>query len=113
MYISSIGASNSKQLMPTVARFFFVHFFLRIPLIDHTCNQAVISASRLQWIIVQPGSLTDKSLTGNYKSGTELVKVQGNPAISRANVAHFTLKELEQNQFVGIEVWLYNEKSIY
>lgn len=56
---------------------------------------------------MQPGGLTDKPLTGSYKSGTEMIQIKGNPAISIANVAHFILKEPEQNQFVGKEVWVY------
>jgi hypothetical protein len=36
-----------------------------------------------------------------------MVPIKGNPAISRANVAHFILAEAVQNKFIGNEVWLY------
>jgi len=107
IYLSSLGAGESKYLMSPVARLLIVHVFLRIPLFDHTRNQKVIAQSQLKWTILQPGGLTDNALTGVYKSGSESKQIKGSPGISRANVAHFILAELEQNKFIGREVWLY------
>jgi putative NADH-flavin reductase len=107
IYLSSLGAGESKHLMPAFARFLIVILLLRIPLQDHTRNQQVIAQSKLQWTILQPGGLTDNVLTGVYKSGSGMVPIKGNPAISRANVAHFILAEAVQNKFIGNEVWLY------
>jgi len=107
IYLSSLGAGNSKQLMPAIARLLIVNLLLRIPLQDHTRNQQVIAQSKLQWTILQPGGLTDKALTGVYNSGSELTPIKGSAAISRANVAHFILAEAVQNKFIGKEVWLY------
>jgi putative NADH-flavin reductase len=107
IYLSSLGAGESKHLMPAFARLLIVNLLLRIPLQDHTRNQQVIAQSKLQWTILQPGGLTDNVLTGVYKSGSGMVPIKGNPAISRANVAHFILAEAVQNKFIGNEVWLY------
>ena len=107
IYLSSLGAGNSKQLMPAIARLLIVNLLLRIPLQDHTRNQQVIAQSKLQWTILQPGGLTDKVLTGVYNSGSEMTPIKGSAAISRANVAHFILAEAVHNKFIGKEVWLY------
>jgi hypothetical protein len=107
IYLSSLGAGESKHLMPAFARLLIVNLLLRIPLQDHTRNQQVIAQSKLQWTILQPGGLTDNVLTGVYKSGSGMVPIKGNPAISRANVAHFILTQAVQNKFIGKEVWLY------
>lgn len=107
IYLSSIGAGESKYLMSPVARFLIVGLLLRIPLIDHSRNQEVIAQSQLKWTILQPGGLTDNVLTGVYRSGSESIQIKGNPNISRANVAHFILAEVKQNKFIGREVWLY------
>lgn len=107
IYLSSLGAGESKYLMSPIARLLIVHFLLRIPLQDHTRNQHFIAKSKLQWTILQPGGLTDNELTGIYKSGSELIQIKGSPSISRANVAHFILTEAIQSKFIGKEVWLY------
>lgn len=107
IYLSSLGAGESRNLMSPVARLLIVHFLLRVPLSDHTRNQNTITQSRLNWTILQPGGLTDKAMTGVYRSGSEPVRVKGSPGISRSNVAHFILTEVEQNNFTGKEVWLY------
>jgi len=107
IYLSSLGAGQSKQLMPAFARFLIADLLLRIPLQDHTRNQQVIAKSKLQWTIVQPGGLTDNALTGSYKFGSESIPIKGSPSISRANVAHFILAEVAQNKHIGKEVWMY------
>ncbi|MFZ4583573.1 MAG: NAD(P)-dependent oxidoreductase [Paludibacter sp.] len=107
IYLSSLGAGNSKQLMPVFARFLIANLLLRVPLQDHTRNQKHIAQRKLQWTILQPGGLTDKALTGVYNFGSEMTPIKGSVAISRANVAHFILTEAVQNKFIGKEVWLY------
>ncbi len=107
IYLSSLGAGESKYLMPAITRLLLVHLILRIPIQDHTRNQQVIAQSKLQWTIVQPGGLTDNKLSEIYKSGNETISIKGSPAISRANVAHFILSEVAKNKFIGKEVWLY------
>lgn len=107
IYLSSLGAGKSKQLMPPFARFLIADVLLRVPLKDHSRNQIFITKSKLNWTILQPGGLTDKALTESYQAGAEIITLKGSPSISRANVAHFILQEIIQNKFLLKEVWMF------
>jgi len=107
IYMSSIGAGDSKFLMAQPIRFIIVNLFLRVPLADHNINEERIAASRLNWTIVRPGGLTDGPVTENLKHGTEKVLMKGNRSISRANVASFILQQLTDETYSKKAVWLY------
>lgn len=61
--------------------------------------------SGLDWTIVRPPRLTDRALTGDYRLADGRMP-RGRLSISRADVAHFLLSELERRshtrQIVGI-----------
>jgi putative NADH-flavin reductase len=107
VYLSSIGTGESRYYMPQPIRFLIVNVMLRVPLADHTTNEKRIAASKLQWTVVRPGSLTDGPLTENLKHGSEKTKLTGNPGISRANVAAFMLAQLADTAYVNKYVWLH------
>lgn len=107
IYLSSIGAGESRFLMAQPIRFLIVNLFLRIPLADHNQNEQHIEATNLNWTIVRPGGLTDNAKTGNLKHGTEKVMMTGNRSISRANVAAFMLNQLTNETYSKNAVWLY------
>ena len=108
IYLSSFGAGDSKKLMPAVMRFFVVDLMLRVPLADHNLNEQRIMSSKLHWTIVRPGGLNDKPLTGSFNHGTEKFK-QGKTSISRADVAAFMLKQLEDSTYSKKAVWLFEK----
>jgi putative NADH-flavin reductase len=53
----------------------------------------------IDWTIVYPVALTNGPRTGRYKSG-ERLKLRGLPRISRADVAEFMLKQLDDKAYV-------------
>ena len=108
IYLSSFGAGDSKKLMPAVMRFFVVDLMLRVPLADHNLNEQRIMSSKLHWTIVRPGGLNDKPLTGSVNHGIEKFK-QGKTSISRADVAAFMLKQLEDSAYSKKAVWLFEK----
>ena len=55
--------------------------------------------SSLDWTIVYPTVLTNGPRTGRYRAG-ERLEMQGLPAISRADVAHFMLGQLTEPSYV-------------
>ncbi|WP_201771342.1 NAD(P)H-binding protein [Pedobacter antarcticus] len=57
--------------------------------------EEIISKSNLNWEIIRPGILTDSSLTQKYKVLPNLYKGIKIGKISRADVAHYLLKEAE------------------
>ena len=107
IYLSSLGAGESRFLIPQPLRFILTRFFLRVPLADHNFNEGNIIKSKLDWTLVRPGSLTDGQLTGDLKYGDDKTKMKGNSSISRANVALFILQQLTDSNYIKKAVWLY------
>ena len=107
IYMSSIGAGESRYFMGAVIRFFLADVLLRVPLADHTTNEKRIAASKLNWTIVRPGGLTDDPKTGNPKHGSEKIILKGSPKISRANVATFMLEQISGNTYLNKAAWLF------
>ncbi len=107
IYLSSIGAGQSRFLMPQPTRFFITKLILRIPLADHNANEQRITKSNLLWTIVRPGGLTDGNISENLKQGVEKIILKGNPSISRASVAAFMLKQISDDKYLHKCVWLY------
>jgi len=107
IYLSSIGAGDSRFLFAQPIRFLIFNVILRVPLADHNTNENQISSSNLDWTIVRPGSLTNGAITVDLKFGTERVPVTGNKSISRANVTAFMLHQLTIETFSKKAVWLY------
>lgn len=107
IYMSSIGAGESRLLMAQPFRFLVCNLILSVPLADHNSNEEKIFNSKLNWTIVRPGSLTDGSKTGNLQHGTQIKPMKGNRRISRANVAAFMLQQLTDDHYSKKAVWLY------
>ena len=107
IYMSSIGAGDSRELMAQPVRFLIADVMLRIPLADHTSNEKRIAQSSLNWTVVRPGGLTDGPLKTDIKHGSEKVKLKGSPSISRAGVAAFILKQINNETYMNKGVWVY------
>jgi putative NADH-flavin reductase len=107
IYLSSIGAGESRYLMGPAIRFLIADVMLRVPLADHTTNEQSLEKSKLQWTVVRPGGLTDGPKAENLNYGTEKIKLKGSSKISRANVASFILNQLSETDFINKSVWLY------
>jgi putative NADH-flavin reductase len=106
IYLSSLGAGESRKIMRPLIRFFIADIMLRIPLADHTTNEKRIAKSSLHWTFVRPGGLTTGPKTGRLKHGKTNDVLKGNPQISRANVASFMLEQLSDKAYINTGVWL-------
>jgi putative NADH-flavin reductase len=106
IYLSSLGANESRYLIPQPLRFILINIFLRVTLADHNTNEDNIRKSKLLWTIIRPGSLTDGQLTGDLKHGAENAKMKGSVSISRANVASFIIQQLTDTTYQQKAVWL-------
>ncbi len=107
IYLSSLGAGDSRYMMPLPMRFLMVNIMLRMTLADHNANEERIAKSKLKWTVIRPGLLTDGPATRKYKHGSEKVKLKGDANISRANVAAFILQQLTEETYVKKSVWLH------
>ncbi|KRB55536.1 NAD(P)-dependent oxidoreductase [Flavobacterium sp. Root186] len=92
--ITGFGAGESKKylsfFMQTV-----ISLFLKDQYIDKTIMEELITKSALKWEIIRPGMLTNGDKTSSYKVLPELRKGMKVGKISRANVAHFLINEVE------------------
>jgi len=106
IYLSSLGAGESRYFMGPVLRFLLADILLRVPLADHNYNEQRIAKSKLQWTIVRPGGLTNGPKTGTMKQGTEKPVMKGSSSISRANVAAFMLDQVSDSTSINTSVWI-------
>lgn len=67
-------------------------------LADHRTAVDAIKANQLDWTIARPMSLNDGPLIGSYREDFKGVPKNGR-AISRADVAHFLLRSLEDQKY--------------
>jgi len=107
VYLSSMGAGESRKIMRPLIRFFIADIMLRVPLADHTANEKRIAKSKLQWTLVRPAGLTNGPKTGRLKHGKSIAVLKGNPQISRANVASFIIEQLTDKTYINTGVWIY------
>jgi putative NADH-flavin reductase len=61
-----------------------------VPWRDVVAMEGVVRASGLDWTILRPPRLTDKPLTGRYRTRPE-VNLRGGLLVSRADLAHLAL----------------------
>ena len=73
-------------------------FFLANVYADFKLSEEILEKSSLDWVVVRPSRLTDGPLTKTYR-----VQANGSPKsateISRADVAHFMLKETVEHRY--------------
>jgi putative NADH-flavin reductase len=74
-----------RYVIKPIGRRFLKHVFD-----DFVEMEKVVRASGLDWTIVRPPRLTDKPLTGNYRTRRD-INMHRNFAVSRADVAHLLL----------------------
>ena len=90
---SSIGVGDTRgQLGPFYNRV-LIPLLLRHIFDDKERQEAILRGSALEWVIVQPGSLSNGPLTKKYRAGRDVCRDRKLPRIARADVAHFMLNE--------------------
>ncbi|MEM6846242.1 MAG: SDR family oxidoreductase [Bacteroidota bacterium] len=100
---SSLGFADSREVLPWYMKYIIVPLVLKNAFADHENQEKVIKESNLNWTIVRPANLTDGQLTEKYKYGfsnAERIKLK----ISRADVAHFMLNQLEEKSYIREKV---------
>lgn len=97
--VTGIGAGDSKGHGGFLYDNIFLPFVLRTIYADKDRQESLIQKSDVDWTIVRPGFLTNGPLTEHYRVLTNMTGVTAGK-ISRADVAHFMLKELEVNQYL-------------
>ena len=97
--VSAFGVGASHRDAPVIPRIMY-SLLLRDLFADKQVAEDIVRRSNLDWTIVHPVLLTDGPLTTKYRTGERLA-LRGLPKISRADVAHFILAEIDRRAFVG------------
>jgi hypothetical protein len=91
---SSLGVGDSKGQLGFLYNYFLIPLFIRNIFADKEVQENVIRKSRLDWVIVRPGALTNGPLTGRYRSWSGAPAASIRARISRSDVAEFMLGQL-------------------
>lgn len=97
--VTGIGAGDSRGHGGFLYDRIFNPLLLKTIYEDKDRQEALIRASELDWIIVRPGFLTNGPLTERYRALTDLTGITAG-RISRADVAHFMLQQLESDEYL-------------
>lgn len=94
---TSLGYDNSIQVLSCTSLLFrkiIVPFILKTTFNEHHLQELAIKESGSNWTIVRPGNLTNGKKTENYKYGFLYSDPTLKVKISRADVAHFLVRQL-------------------
>jgi len=94
---STLGAGDSSGTLNFFWKYIMFGMLLRAAFADHERQEAIVQASDLDWTLVRPGAFTNGPLTRMYRSGFPGTEKNLRLKISRADVAHFLLKVLNEN----------------
>ena len=97
---SSLGVGDSRANLPFFTKHIIVGIFLRHAFADHERQEVVVRQSTLNWTIVRPPHLKDGPRTEVYRYGFSTTDKQIKNWISRADVAHFMLKQLFDDTYL-------------
>lgn len=96
------GTAESKQdpdLPGSVFLNVLIPVFLRDDYADKEEQERIVRSCGLDWTIVRPMALTNGPWTGNYRVGEHL-KPGRKFRISRADVVHFLLRQLDTDRYL-------------
>jgi putative NADH-flavin reductase len=99
LFVSSFGL-NPKMFWPEKL---LLRTLLRNLFADLPAQEKLIKESSLNWTIVRPARLTNGPKTGECRIG-EFIYIHPFTSISRADVAHFLLKEAVSPEYQGMVV---------
>jgi putative NADH-flavin reductase len=98
VFTSAYGLGETRDAAPLLSRV-FIRSLLRKIYADKEAGESIIRESDLDWTFVHPTGLTNGALTGTYRAGATL-PLRGFPTISRADVAHCLLSQVDDPTFV-------------
>jgi putative NADH-flavin reductase len=98
VFTSAIGVGTAYGDAPLASKA-LIKLLLRDIYADKAIGEELIRRSELEWTIVQPARLSDGPLTRQYQAGEHL-RHHGMPAISRADLAHFLLQQVDDRTYL-------------
>ncbi|HZI52721.1 MAG TPA: SDR family oxidoreductase [Chitinophagaceae bacterium] len=107
VYLSFLAVGQGRN----DAGFLIKHVISRIvhnEIEDHQEKEALIKASNREWTIIHPPKLTNGVKKGVYRIGEDLKSTSFFPTLSRADLADFMIKQLNDNRFLRKTVRIMN-----
>jgi putative NADH-flavin reductase len=98
---TALGIGDSAGRMGLYYTLFVIPVILPLYFWDKTRQERLIAASRVKWVIVRPGALTDGEKRGRYRQGRSIGSFLWTVRISRADVADFMLNQLTDDTYLG------------
>lgn len=98
--ITSLGIGDSRFRMGLYYTLFVIPVILPFYFLDKEKQERIIRNNPLDWTIVRPCQLTNGKLNRTYKQGKDLGNYFITKLISRANVAHFMLRILQEKTYI-------------
>jgi len=99
--LSSLGVGESRAVLPLIYQMLIFPIVMRRLLVDHAGQEALISASSLDWTVVRPGNFTRGEGMGDYAHGFTTVDANLSFKISRSDVADFILRQLSDDTYLN------------
>ena len=96
--VSANGVGDTHRHSPLLPRIMY-RLLLTDIFADKKAGEDIVRASSLDWTIAYPTLLTDGPRTGGYRAA-ERLELKGFPKISRADVADFVLRQLNDRGFL-------------
>ena len=97
IFVSAYGVGKTRENVPLVPRI-LMRLLLRDIYADKEAGENHIHGSGLNWTIAYPVTLTNGPRTEQYRA-SERPLLRGLPRVSRADVAHFLLRQLSNDEF--------------
>jgi len=98
--ITSLGINDSRFKLGLYYTLFVIPFIVFFYFRDKAKQEKIIRSSKLNWTIVRPGQLTNLKKRGRYKHGANVGNYILTKMISRADVAHFILSQLNDATYL-------------
>ena len=97
---STLGVGDSWGNLSFFWKYIMFRGLLRQAYADHVKQEDYIKQSDLDWTIVRPAAFTDGNRTGEYRHGFPGYDKSTKLEISRADVAHFMLKQFMNDAYL-------------
>jgi uncharacterized protein YbjT (DUF2867 family) len=97
---STLGAGDSNKHLNFFWKNIMFGWFLKKVYLDHELQEEYVRNSGLDWTLIRAAAFTDGEKTGTYLHGFSSTIKKLKLKISRADVADFTLKQLQSDKYL-------------
>ena len=101
---TSLGVSDSFGRLGVYYTLFVYPVVMPFYWFDKEDQEKVVKRSKLEWVIVRPGQLTNGRKRGQYRHGPKVGNYLWSVSIARADVADFMLNQIGETPYLKTSV---------